>query len=146
MWKSACKKRWCWYWQPEPDVLLWAEQSASREHWLHSDSFNKSGLNVYFHSFNNYNLVSPNNFKQKHWHKQLYHIYLKSSFRSVERHPARPAPVHLQLNQFRKPIFFQTFQYWEGQGCYSHLIKTECSIISKSIAVSIRIGEGLDRE
>lgn len=75
----------------------------------------------------------------KRWHEQLYHIYLKSSFRGIKQHPARLPPVHLQFNQFRKPIFFQTFQYWGGQGCYIHLIKGEYAIISKSIAVSIHI-------
>lgn len=52
------------------------------------------------------------------------------------------APAHRQFNQFTQPIFIQTFQYWEGQGCYSHLIKSEYSVISESIAVSIHILKG----
>lgn len=89
-----------------------------------------------FHSFNNYNSVSLDNLGAiTLTYKQLHHIYLKSSFRSIKQHPVRPVPVHLQFNQFTKPIFFQTFQYWKGQGCYFHHIKTEYAIISKSIAV-----------
>lgn len=56
-----------------------------------------------------------------------------------KQYPACLVPAHLQFNQFTKPILLQTFQHWKGQGCYIRHIKTECSIISKSIAVSVGV-------
>lgn len=56
-----------------------------------------------------------------------------------KQYPACLVPAHLQFNQFTKPILPKTFQHWKGQGCYIRHIKTECSIISKSIAVSVGV-------
>lgn len=79
--------------------------------------------------------LAPTNSSNKTGTNSCITFFIKSSFRSTKRHPVRMAPVHLRLNQFRMPIFFQTFQYRGGQGCHTHLIKSEYSIISKSIAV-----------